>query len=221
MKVYLFTVLLTSFCFAQYGPELVDEGFPYTAWTAYGTNTVTDGGNGYVDITYVDNASGAYANITNAGGLSTNLTNGADYYLSGRGYWTGGSVNIRVYNGSGYEGLQALPSSDDAFSIEFTCQSAADVVMNCANMFTSEVGHIYLNSVKQKLDTIYIDAANGDDSNLGDLNNPVATYSEVSSRGLYDGGVVAYICDGNVQTTPCGYQRRTKRLNDIKRYKRH
>lgn len=75
------------------GAELVDTMNTAAAWTASGTNTVEQDGDA-VKITYVDNAAGALALLSAAAGLSSNLTVGANYKVTGYVKINSGSANL-------------------------------------------------------------------------------------------------------------------------------
>jgi hypothetical protein len=65
-----------------YGAELVDTMNTAAAWSPFGANTVTNDA-GEVKITYVDTANGASAPLSAAAGLTTNLTVGVWYQITG------------------------------------------------------------------------------------------------------------------------------------------
>ena len=76
--------------------ELVDTANTAAAWTAYGTNSVTQDGSA-VKITYVDNADGAYISLNGAGGLSDNVVVGRWYKVTFQAkVSTGAGVNINL-----------------------------------------------------------------------------------------------------------------------------
>lgn len=51
-------------------------------------------------------------------------------------------------------------------------------------------------SVREKLDTLYIDPTDGLDTNYGQLSTPIKTWAEHIDRGTYEGGVVVQLVSG-------------------------
>ncbi len=81
--------------------DIVDTTNDYTAWTAYGSNTLADPGSGEVEITYVNNANGAQIALDNAGSLTQDFTAGYVMHFTCQIKVNTGSVDLAVSNGGG------------------------------------------------------------------------------------------------------------------------
>lgn len=106
--------------------DLVDNNVA-SAWTVYGTNTVVDDG-GAVKVTYVDNKSGAYLDLTDAKGLSEDLVKGEEYLITANvKVSAGASLDIDFWNG-----LLQLPQQ----TITNTGYAAISLTLRIANAST-------------------------------------------------------------------------------------
>lgn len=119
------------------GSELVDTLNTAAAWGVYGTNTVVDD-SGAVKITYVDNASGAYAYFAQANGLSQNLVVGKRYVVSGEAKVSSGSVNVTVPVSVGGTAT-VTNTSYTSFSIQFICTNVSGDFLRADSMGVGEV----------------------------------------------------------------------------------
>ena len=122
--------------FPVVGSELVDTLNTAAAWGVYGTNTVTDDA-GAVKVTYVDSASGAFAYIRASGGLSSNLTTGRAYRVTGNAKVSSGSVNVSVP--VTVSTVATITSTDFVpFSVYFVATSATGDFLRADSMGSGE-----------------------------------------------------------------------------------
>ncbi len=94
--------------FLGLGDDLVDTANDAAAWSPYGSNTVTTGADGSVEVAHVDNGGGATTALRQSEGLSQDLTDGAHYKLANRAKATGGDLNLRLTNMAGADAYVGL-----------------------------------------------------------------------------------------------------------------
>jgi len=119
---------------------LVDTANDAASWTAYGTNTVADVGDA-VEVTYVDNANGAYVRLRENGGLSTDLVVGKTYQVNLEVKVNSGIYGVRIYNGSSYE-VADSPLTNTTYvakSYTITPTSATGAFLDFSNLSSGEV----------------------------------------------------------------------------------
>ena len=109
---------------SELGPELVTGINSAAAWTPYGSNIV-ENDSGAVKITFVNGSDGAYAYL-GSGALSTNLTVGRHYAISGLAKVSAGSsVNISSNSGYGVGLNHATISSTEYVRFTFSILSSS------------------------------------------------------------------------------------------------
>ena len=109
---------------SELGPELVTGINSAAAWTPYGSNIV-ENDSGAVKITFVNGSDGAYAYL-GSGALSTNLTVGRTYAISGLAKVSAGSsVNISSNSGYGVGLNHATISSTEYVRFTFSILSSS------------------------------------------------------------------------------------------------
>lgn len=89
----------TPAAFLAGAADIVDTANTAAAWTASGTNTVTDDA-GEVKVTYVDNAAGAVLPLSLSGGLTADLTAGEWYVVTLLARVNTGSVSVAIQGGT-------------------------------------------------------------------------------------------------------------------------
>ena len=135
------------------GPELIDN-ISASAWNAQGTNTVTDPDAETVVVTYVDDVTGAFYELDNAGGLSQDLILGRAYVVTGLAKVNNGAVSLRIYPGDGSadtaNAVAISATSYVPFQLNFTVVGAAiNAKMQAYNMGGTEVLSLQSISIKE------------------------------------------------------------------------
>jgi len=119
------------------------------AWVAYGGNSIANAGNA-LQITYVNNASGAYVYLKDASDLTADLIAGKRYRLECTASYSGGSagVKLRISSGSVATDSAILTTTPTTYLLEFTAASATSDVflltaMGISNVVTIDNIHLY------------------------------------------------------------------------------
>lgn len=124
---------------AVLGTDLVDTINTAAAWGVSGTNTVADDG-GMVKVTYVDNQTGAAASFSAAAGLSSNLTVGLTYRVSGLAKVSSGAiVNIRIGTSTSTEFATITSTTNIAFTTTFVATAVATNYIGLIGMAAGEI----------------------------------------------------------------------------------
>lgn len=121
--------------------DLVDTANTADAWTVYGSNTVADNSEEGITITYVDNANGAYVDLNEAGGLSSDLTASTQYIVTFMAQLSGAALNLQAYDGvSEYTSETINPNSNyTPGSITFTAGSTTGCLLRLSGMGSGDV----------------------------------------------------------------------------------
>lgn len=131
------------------GTELSDGTINNVAnWIVFGSNTIAQDGDG-VAITFVNNAAGAYQQFRATAGLSTNLTVGKWYRVTGQAKVNSGSANVAISTASTWTSAAITSTSFVDFTIYFLCDNATTNYIAAANMSAGEVLTIRALSVKE------------------------------------------------------------------------
>lgn len=119
------------------GSELNDGLDVLANWTVFGTNTIAQDGDA-IKITYGSNAFGAYSLLQAAKGLSTNLTVGQWYKVTGQAKVNTGSVNVSISTASVWNSSAITSTTYVDFTIYFLCDNATTNYIFANNMAAGE-----------------------------------------------------------------------------------
>lgn len=153
------------------------------SWIVYGTNTIERDttnpfiGNASLKITYVDSASGAYLTLANATDLSTDLTVGSWYRITGHARVNTGSVAVYIDGqAAGTVDTYTINSTDwEFFHLDFRAGHITDCRLKMTVMGGTEI--IWLdNIVIQEMPPIpqgtkYVQAVTDGDFSFGNNNS--------------------------------------------------
>lgn len=196
MKLYIiYFLLMFSFVYAQYGPNLVTDPHmnnPTVTWTASASIITME-----TDAPIVGYRSLQCEN-TGWGGSAS------DYFTITQNVYYKFSARCSVESKDGTAMTLALYDGNEIIYTIGTAILLNTLYIVDIDTFVATTGDrlaLYNNRndnviiwdsvfVRQKLDTLFIDPVAGIDSNLGDSENPIATWGEHDIRGSYAGGVV-------------------------------
>lgn len=217
MKTIYLILILSSFLFGQYGNNIGPSNSDFEIYTGTQDDGVNDdfgtwsetgsivdatatvhGGTNALKIVRSAGAPGLYTNTT---GYSTLTVYSFRVWARGDGslaplvrfldnnsstYWTGsawgGATNITTgITGTSYA----------MFEEEFTTLGTVTTIQVFLTANAGiQTGYFDDLSIREKLATIYIDGATGNDANLGQEATPIASIDEADTRGYYSGGAV-------------------------------
>ena len=129
------------------GSELNDGLDVLANWTVFGTNTIAQDGDA-IKVTYVSNALGAYSLFQAAKGLSTNLTVGQWYKVTGQAKVNTGSANVTINTASVWTSSAITSTTYVDFTIYFLCDNATTNYIAFSNLQTGE--EIWIRGVSVK-----------------------------------------------------------------------
>ena len=130
------------------GPELVDTINTAAVWTAYGTNTVEQDGDA-IKVTYSNDAQGAFAYLSAAGGLSSNVEVNKSYRIIYDIKVNSGSCQAAAVNASVNANTAVTSTSYITQQFTFLASNASTNYIKFATLSAGEI--VWIRNISVKL----------------------------------------------------------------------